>query len=557
LGVNIIYKKVFLDNLPKCENRNNCIDWKNSIGHKVKFIYNTINDSIEDEIEIIEYIDNKTEKSRNKRLTIKYRDNSKEMATGQFTRCEIGVLLNKISHEHTYPIGSIINDVNSGVLEIKELITIGKKKYKGYKYRCQICGNEDKVTESNLKQGVGCNVCAHKKVLKGYNDLWTTHPHIAKFLKNANDGYLTSSGCNKKYLFKCPDCGHERSITINDVTSDGYTCTVCSDGIPFPEKFMSKVLKQLNINFEREKSFNWSKNKRYDFYIESLNCIIETHGKQHYYDSFNWGNRIREYKDEKENDDLKEKLANDNNINHYIIIDAKFSETKYIKDNIISSKLNELFDLNTINWRDCEEFAFSNMIKQVCDKWREGANITILKDTFNITRSCIRNYLKHGTELGWCDYDPKLNNLNPNSKKVICLNTGDVYHSIWEASKHCNCSDQLINRFCNGLSFFSDEVFEGEYLQWQFYDEYLINPKTIINKENIDILKHKKMHKMSVICLTTGEIFESIKDASEWCGLKTSAGICSCCKENQKSAGKHPITGEYLTWSYNRIKLED
>jgi len=559
LGINIIYKKVFLDNLPKCENKNNCIDWRNSVGHKVKFIYNTIDDYIEDEVEIIEYKDSKKEKSRNKRLTIKYKDNIKEMATGQFARCEIGVLLNKISHDNIYPIGTIIKDVNSGVLEIKEHLKIGKKKYKTYKYICKICGNEDIVSESNLiSNKVGCNFCAGKKVLKGINDLWTTHPYIAKYLKNSEEGYEISHGSNKKYLFKCPDCGHERLITINDVTSDGYTCTVCSDGIPFPEKFMSSILKQLNIDFKREKSFIWSKNKRYDFYIEYLNCIVETHGKQHYDDSFNWGNRIRDYNDEKENDDFKEKLANDNNINHYIIIDAKFSEAEYIKANVISSKLNELFDLSIVNWRDCEEFALSNMIKQVCDKWNEGSDITILKDTFNITRSCIRNYLKQGAELGWCDYDPKLNNLNPNSKKVICLNTGDIYHSIWEASKHCNSSDQLINRFCNGISSFSDEIVNGEYLQWQFYDEYLINPKILINKENINILKSKNMHKMSVICLTTGDIFESITTASNWCGLKNSAGICSCCKGNQKSAGKHPETGECLIWSYtnNVIKEE-
>ena len=44
-------KKVFLDDLPK---RGKLVDWKNSVGHKVKFIY----EKIEDEIEIINYYNN-------------------------------------------------------------------------------------------------------------------------------------------------------------------------------------------------------------------------------------------------------------------------------------------------------------------------------------------------------------------------------------------------------------------------------------------------------------------------------------------------------------------
>jgi hypothetical protein len=55
-----------------------------------------------------------------------------------------------------------------------------------------------------------------------------------------------------------------------------------------------------------------------------------------------------------------------------------------------------------------------------------------------------------------------------------------------------------------------------------------------------------------VICNQTQQIFKSIKEASEWCGLKTSKSIEGYlrCEKNRKTAGKHPITGEKLTWSY-------
>lgn len=42
----------------------------------------------------------------------------------------------------------------------------------------------------------------------------------------------------------------------------------------------------------------------------------------------------------------------------------------------------------------------------------------------------------------------------------------------------------------------------------------------------------------------------SIKDGATWCGLKTSFNISTVCNGKRNSAGKHPITGEKLTWEY-------
>lgn len=54
---------------------------------------------------------------------------------------------------------------------------------KYYNYTCKKCTYKGEYTESDLKRGSRCPVCAGKKVLIGYNDLWTTHPEIAKSLK--------------------------------------------------------------------------------------------------------------------------------------------------------------------------------------------------------------------------------------------------------------------------------------------------------------------------------------------------------------------------------------
>lgn len=55
---------------------------------------------------------------------------------------------------------------------------------------------------------------------------------------------------------------------------------------------------------------------------------------------------------------------------------------------------------------------------------------------------------------------------------------------------------------------------------------------------------------IKAICLSTGEIFNCIRDGAEKYNIKHSGDIGACCRGKQKSAGKHPITGEPLKWMY-------
>lgn len=55
-----------------------------------------------------------------------------------------------------------------------------------------------------------------------------------------------------------------------------------------------------------------------------------------------------------------------------------------------------------------------------------------------------------------------------------------------------------------------------------------------------------------VKCLNTNETFNTMADAARWCGLANSSSIGQVCnkKGKQKTAGKHPITGEKLRWEF-------
>lgn len=52
-----------------------------------------------------------------------------------------------------------------------------------------------------------------------------------------------------------------------------------------------------------------------------------------------------------------------------------------------------------------------------------------------------------------------------------------------------------------------------------------------------------------IICITTGEIFNTIKLAEIKYNIDHSS-IIRCCKGKNKSAGKHPVTREPMVWRY-------
>lgn len=399
-------RKVFLDDLPriKCGTNKGNFDWKHSVGCKLKCIY----DDIEEYIEIIDYY--------KEIATVKFKHDTVEIHVSNFR----GNILGKYASRYKYELYDIVQ-TKSGDIGILERIrmpngSIGN--IKGYTYECLTCNYIGDITENNLKRGVGCPVCNNNKIIKGYNDLWTTHPHIAKLLLNSDEGFQLTPGSNKKADFKCPDCGFiiKNKVIATIVNQKSY-CPRCGDNSSYPEKIIFNILEQLKFNFESESVFKWSKNvkhenkklcgmKRYDFYIPFLNCIIETHGMQHYEKGFLscGGKSLNE---EQENDKLKEELAKENGIKHYIQLDCRYSNLEWIKNNILKSKLNNLFDLTKIDWNKCEEFAIGNLCKEACVLWNKLEDVKYICGKLKKSDVTIRKYLNKGNKLGWCNYDGK------------------------------------------------------------------------------------------------------------------------------------------------------
>lgn len=96
-------------------------------------------------------------------------------------------------------------------------------------WKCQKA-HEWQATVSNRSKGRGCPFCAGNKTLKGYNDLQTVNPTLAKEWNQNRNGLLKPDGITansgKKVWWKCQE-GHEWTATVYN-RNNGRGCPFCS-----------------------------------------------------------------------------------------------------------------------------------------------------------------------------------------------------------------------------------------------------------------------------------------------------------------------------------------
>ena len=106
-------------------------------------------------------------------------------------------------------------------------VTIGS--HKKVWWKCNR-GHEWQATIKDRNNGRGCPYCAGKKILKGYNDLQTINPDLAKEWNYEKNDSLTpvdiTPGSNKKVWWKCQK-GHEWQAAIKS-RNNGIGCPFCA-----------------------------------------------------------------------------------------------------------------------------------------------------------------------------------------------------------------------------------------------------------------------------------------------------------------------------------------
>lgn len=337
-------------------------------------------------------------------------------------------------------------------------INYGSKKK--YWWICPMGHSYDASMDNRTKEDRprGCPYCSNKKVLVGYNDIWTTNPEIAKLLHISEDGYKYTFGSSAKVDWVCSNCSSVISNkAISSIRYYGIKCGRCSDGISFGEKVIYNLLLENNITFYYDSAFTWSNNKRYDFFLPKYNTIIEVHGRQHYVETS--GKFSKSLSEETNNDLYKYTMAKDNSIYNYIIIDARFSTEEWLKNSILSSSIVNI--VKDIDFNIIFQKSSKTIIKIASELWNNGENTSRIVEKLKLGRGAIIHYLKVGSKLGWNNYDAKKEKKKAghsqgllNSKAVIQWSLDGNFIKEWnsglDASIALNVSKYNISSVCTG-----------------------------------------------------------------------------------------------------------
>lgn len=291
-------------------------------------------------------------------------------------------------------------------------------------------------------------------------------------VKLIQDTYVS---CDSDMKWLCLSCNGIFYRTWDNLNRESSICPSCSDGISYPEKFVRSLLSQLEVNHITQlskKTFKWCDKFRYDEYLLNEDVIIEIHGKQHYEESGRaWGSLI----DVQKNDELKKQLAflNGYNNQNYIIIDARYSTLKHIKNSILKSKLPHVlgFIEGDVDWIKCHEESLKSMVKQACDIWNSGIhNAQKIALQTNLSSSTIVRYLKQGATIGLCDYDSDheiRKKILSQSIKVYCFELNKIFDSMLSVEKELGINNSNVSACCKGKT-----KTAGGY-HWIYYEDYL------------------------------------------------------------------------------------
>lgn len=133
--------------------------------------------------------------------------------------------------------------------------TVNEKSRKNVWWHCRKCGNEYRAVIHSRVNGLTCPVCADRAVLRGFNDIGTTDPHLIKEwdygLNDKHTPYMFSRSSRQSVWWRC-SFGHTYKARIAEKTIDGCGCKVCESDYQriFPKLALLYYIKREGLSVQ-------------------------------------------------------------------------------------------------------------------------------------------------------------------------------------------------------------------------------------------------------------------------------------------------------------------
>lgn len=164
-------------------------------------------------------------------------------------------------------------------------------------WRCEKGHAYEQLIIKRTNRGYSCPYCSGHKALRGFNDLATVNPRLAKEWHPTKNADLTpfdvTAGSGKRVWWMCP-VGHEYQATIHDRNSDDTQCPICNakNQTSFPEQAILYYVKKLYPDAVNRYKEIFEHSMELDVYIPSIRLGIE-------FDGAAWHNSATQLKREK------------------------------------------------------------------------------------------------------------------------------------------------------------------------------------------------------------------------------------------------------------------
>lgn len=205
------------------------------------------------------------------------------------------------------------------------------KHYVQWHCKCE-CGNEVDVVVNNLKSG-SVKSCGCQK----FEDLSGKQFGEWTVIKQTED-YVNPAGRKLiRYQCRC-SCGTYRDIVADTLRRGETNSCGCKMHLK-SEQIVSDFLQEQGYAFELHKSFaDCLSDKGYrlnfDFYVESLNLLIECNGLQHY-EPVDFFGGVSKFESQKIHDKIKFEYAKSHGFS-YLVLDCRPNQLKHLNSDLYS-----------------------------------------------------------------------------------------------------------------------------------------------------------------------------------------------------------------------------